>query len=197
MSSAKAPWTKGSALVAAAFSAETEREHEDVARKLDRAAKAKDASLRIASLLASAPRREGTTATLMHSLAEDPCPQVRIQVLESAKQLANRAAAQVLVEMLERESHGRVTWLLVGALQQVSGLLYRADPRPWRDWVATLPDDWHGATHVTRVRPGAKSSASLAGLPILSDRLIFLVDFSGSLWTKRADGDVAKVLRRR
>lgn len=190
--SAKAPATRANALVAAARASDSPRERDDVARVLARAAKDREASVRVAALIASSTWGAESVEALLQTLASDSAVCVRLQVLESAKELANRNSAGVLVEMLEGETHPRVRWLLVGALQQISGLLHRADPRPWRDWLISLPEDWRGGTKPVRPPSGAASSASLAGLPILSDRIIFLVDFSGSLWTKRADGTLRK-----
>lgn len=190
--SAREPSTQANALVAAARVAESPRELEDVARVLERAAKDREPSARVAALIASESWNEDMVERLLRALANDSAVCVRLQVLESAKRLANREAAAVLVEMLERETHARVRWLLVGTLQQISGLLHRADPRPWRDWLAGLEADWRGGTELARPASGATSNASLAGLPILSDRIVFLIDFSGSLWTKRADGTLRK-----
>ncbi len=183
---ARMPWTQACALVTAAVVAESEREREDLAREIARAAKDREPSMRIAALLAN----EGSS--LLSVLATDSSACVRLQVLESAKLCADVEAARVLVEMLESETHPRVQWQLVGALQQISGLLHRTDPRPWRDWLARLPKDWRGTHKQPKARNRAASRASLAGLPILSDRIAFLIDFSGSLWTKRRDGTVRK-----
>ena len=183
---ARMPWTQACALVTAAVVAETEREREDLAREVTRAAKDREPSMRIAALLAS------ESSAWLSPLASDSAVCVRLQVVASAKLIADREAARVLVGMLESETHPRVRWQIVGALQQISGLLHRGDPRPWRDWLARLSKDWRGTDKSPKARNRAASRASLAGLPILSDRIVFLIDFSGSLWTKRRDGTIRK-----
>jgi hypothetical protein len=73
---------------------------------------------------------------------------------------------------------------------------YRLDPRPWRLWLERLPDGW---TARTGTPPPAADASELgdrtrafAGLSVLSDRVRFLIDFSGSLWQGAVEGRTRK-----
>lgn len=125
---------------------------------------------------------------------EDPAACVRAVGLETLERAGTRAAAELLVERLSRETDRRLALRVQGALRRLSGLKHRADPRPWRDWVAGLPADWRPVR-----RPDPPASEARAGrsrtidrLPILSDRIAILIDLSGSIWRERDDGRTRK-----
>jgi hypothetical protein len=88
---------------------------------------------------------------------------------------------------------------VLDALQQMSGLRHRFDPRPWRDWANALEPQWlarpprESATTAEDAAAGGAgglggtggtggSVAQLVGLPLLSRRLCILIDLSGSIW---------------
>ncbi len=127
------------------------------------------------------------------SLAADESVWVRTAVVPTLVRRGDLFAARLLVERLENETQTRLGLRLVNALQDLSGQFHRRDPRPWRRWVDTLPEDWRAAPEA-RKREDEKTEAELYGLPILSDRLAVLIDMSGSMWTERADGTVLKDL---
>jgi hypothetical protein len=69
------------------------------------------------------------------------------------------------------------------------------DPRPWRLVVERLPPDWSGPAR--GLRPVAEQSAASVArgplrIPVDSDRIAFLFDFSGSMWTSLPDGRTPK-----
>lgn len=119
----------------------------------------------------------------------------------------SRARFLALVERLDVEPRSGLVWRTVAILQAGTGRLYRTDPRPWRDYLSGLQEDWSPAPPAAA--PDAKAAAAgerggrralgektvaLAGLPLLSDRVCVLVDFSGSLWYERPDGRTRKQL---
>ena len=104
-----------------------------------------------------------------------------------------RAVLEVLVSRLETEERPRLAWTAVDTMQRLSGMGYRLDPRPWRRWLEQLPEDWtpaEGAPEEAKNDRG-EASVAFAGMPLLSDRLAFLMDFSGSIWTEK-DGKLPK-----
>lgn len=128
-------------------------------------------------------------------LASDPAANVRLAAWESLAGLRSRAAAALLVERLGVEREERPTLRLVELLQGLSGLKHRRDPRPWSAWVKTLPTDWKSsgaAPAAAEADPAAHTQAMLAGLPIESKRVAFLIDLSGSIWNVRPDGRTRK-----
>jgi hypothetical protein len=134
-------------------------------------------------------------ASLVAARAADPDPAVRAQALDSLVRLGTRDAARALVGRLEAEQGERLAWRALAGLQSLSGLRHRRDPRPWRDWAEALPADWTAASAASVAdaeEAGDERSAAFAGLPILSRRVAFLIDLSGSIWKERADGKTRK-----
>jgi len=128
-------------------------------------------------------------------LSADPDPRVRRTAIEELARFGNRSALEVLVERLGQEPRRRLVERLVSALQGLSGMRYRADPRPWLDLLRRLPADWRAEPPVPDESSAEQRTVSgLAGLPLRSDRLCLLVDFSGSLWAERSEGRSRKQL---
>jgi hypothetical protein len=124
---------------------------------------------------------------LVSRLVADGHPSVRLAALDLLAASADRDALVTLVERLELEPRFRLRVACMEHLQRLTGRRSRLDPRPWRGWIKGLPPDWRATeaagTQVPDSDPGG--TASFAGLPVLSDRVCFLVDFSGSLWFER------------
>jgi hypothetical protein len=128
----------------------------------------------------------GGTGRLAASVA-DPSPVVRCMALEGLERFPNRDGLHLLVGRLTEEERSALRWRALGALQRLTGYRHRLDPRPWRELLATLPEDWTPVAGAPAVEAGNQSIA-FAGLPLLSDHVAFLVDFSGSLWRELEDG---------
>jgi len=121
--------------------------------------------------------------------------------IDAARALARRgtaASARALVELLAAEPEPRLARGFADLLRGMSGLKHGRDPRPWRDWAAGLADDWRAAPadpdedERWSDADDDERSVALAGLPIRSGRIAFLIDLSGSMWTERADGKTRK-----
>ncbi len=126
----------------------------------------------------------------------DADPGVRLAALDALARLATRAACLALVERMGVEPRPRLARRLVDVLRGVTGLRHRDDPRPWRAWLEARAEDWRGLPHASRA-PGEHGAAGgtvarFAGLPIVSDRVAILLDFSGSLWRERGAGVTRK-----
>ena len=170
------------------------REGDGFERELAACARHKDPVLRCAALQAvRGPRR----CALARRLLSDEDRSVRLQLAHSLGDEGSKPALRLLCDLLERDTRPSVRWAVVDGLRRASGLRHRDDPRPWRDWIERLSDDWSPLLATARADGdrGAlaeRSRASLAGLPILGERIVFVVDFSGSLWMKRPDGTIKK-----
>jgi HEAT repeat protein len=131
------------------------------------------------------------------SLSSDPDPRVRMAAAECLDSVGTRVAMLALIARLGEETRLRVRWRIVDLLQRASGLKHRLDPRPWKLWAEALPENgvlrrMEPARKGTREDPQATKSGGFAGLPIVSDRVAFLFDFSGSMWTALDDGRLPK-----
>jgi len=147
----------------------------------------RDPLLRVAALEGIDTLGEEGALGACRALAGDEDPRVRFQVLDALSARAavlGREAALVLCERLALEQRPRLRWRALEILQRVSGLKHRLDPRPWRLWASELAPDWRPAPAGAVTELGSRTVA-FAGMPVLSDRVCFLVDFSGSLWYER------------
>jgi hypothetical protein len=183
-----------SGLRAAALAALAELEFARAERLFASAWKARQPEVRVAVLALGARSSDPEVRERLAEALRDPAASVRTAAIGALEALADRGAAAVLVVLLEREARPRVAERAVGALQRLSGLKARRDPRPWRDWCSHLAPDWKPTPRPAESEDqrATTSAANFGGLSILSDRLSFLVDFSGSMWAPRDDGRSVK-----
>jgi len=147
---------------------------------------------RAAALIALRAAKPESALAACASLANDAAPGVRANVALTLAELSSKAAALELVALLENERELRLRWRIVELLRGLSGQGHRLDVRPWRDWAQGLPDGAIDAPKAAGARAAEPSSSAFAGMPILSERVTFLIDLSGSMWEKRADGKTRK-----
>jgi HEAT repeat protein len=147
------------------------------------------AAARLLPGVSSAGEAEGELARL----APDPARVVRASAARALAELGTRAAVEVLVDRLAVEGEARLSRRILEDLRALSGRRNTPDPRAWRDWAQSLPAGWRGERAPRSVAPAeGATSSSLAGMPILSNRLAILVDLSGSIWKTRSDGRTKK-----
>ncbi|MEM7308800.1 MAG: HEAT repeat domain-containing protein [Planctomycetota bacterium] len=137
----------------------------------------------------------GLDAAALGTLAAGGEPPVRVEASDALTRLGTAAAARALVDLLEPETEKRLALRIVDRLRELSGRKYGRDPRSWRDWADGLGADWSPASPAEGEAAGDEErdrSAALVGLPILSERVTFLIDFSGSMWNERDGGRTRK-----
>ncbi|MDP6538072.1 MAG: hypothetical protein QF903_05245 [Planctomycetota bacterium] len=130
---------------------------------------------------------ESVGGNVLGLLALDSAPAVRLQVAEEYAREADSTGARALAGMLSREQEPRVAWRIVELLQDLSGLGFGLDARPWRDWAEDLDADWSPAESSAE-RTYEDMTSAFAGLAVLSDHLAVLIDMSGSMWDEGEDG---------
>jgi hypothetical protein len=175
---------------------------------LERATEDREARVRCAVAMSLRHLPAPQALRVGRALSADPCDAVRTAQIEAWEELACTAAVQALIARLDHESVARVRTQIALSLQRLSGFKHRDDPRPWRDWAKGLAADWKptllpasGAAAASGNAAGgvggeARSSAraSFGGLALLSSRICFAIDFSGSMWTPMPDGRLPKEL---
>ncbi|MFT7485672.1 MAG: HEAT repeat protein [Candidatus Paceibacteria bacterium] len=117
-------------------------------------------------------------------LRADESPCVRLAALNAIGLGRNKRSLLLLAERLELEDRYRLRVACVEELQQLSGRKHKLNPVHWQRWIESLPEDWMASTHAENLAE-VGGTVSFAGLPVLSDRVCFLIDFSGSLWYER------------
>ncbi|MEW6073686.1 MAG: hypothetical protein AB1726_13970 [Planctomycetota bacterium] len=146
-----------------------------------------------AAALAPAVLGGAAALPLLRERAADPSLLVRTRVVDVLASLRTREAVQALVERLAAEKEVRLGWRIVERLQALTGHKYRRDPRSWQLFADRLPADWTPPPPAAEAPSlGEDRSRAFAGLPLLSGRVAFLIDLSGSIWMERADGKTKK-----
>jgi hypothetical protein len=125
---------------------------------------------------------------LLERLVLDEERVVRLRAYESLARRSDRAGALALAIALGTESELRSSWRLVELLQNLSGRREGRNARGWKAWAESLPEDWAPGELRNEHEYGSERTASFVGMPLLSDRLAFLIDLSGSIWMEREGG---------
>lgn len=149
------------------------------------------APLRAAALEVLGGSASGESLAISVEMLEDPAPAVRTMAVRYVARHGGREAVRALVARLGGESESRLAFTIVGALQELTDRKIGLDAEAWERWYETLSADWQPADSRSPADLAGRSVA-LAGLPLLSDRIVFLVDFSGSVWEMQADGSSGK-----
>ncbi len=182
---------KHSAVKAAALCALGALDAAGSPKRIETALQSSEPAVRCAGLLCiQAAATEQHQASLSQGL-QDSEFSVRNVALEVWAQTPSARAASEFVQRLTQESNLRLRWKIVEVLREWSGLRYGLDPRPWSEWSGGLAPDWKPAAQATKGMDDEDRSQIL-GLPIRSERLVILVDFSGSVWKKDAAGRTVK-----
>ncbi len=151
----------------------------------------KSYEVRSAALLAAAELEPKARSEFARQGLKDAHSSVRLQAVAALSKAANRDAALQLADGLESEKSARVAWSMVAGLRRMSGLKAGRDARYWQQWARALPLDWKPTGADNKPVDSEGKTATLVGLPILSERVTFLVDLSGSMW-EEVDGKTRK-----
>jgi hypothetical protein len=112
-----------------------------------------------------------------------------VQALPLARALDTPRAAPILIEALAtwtRRAGGgngsrRMSGELVSALQERSGRALGAEPERWSEWWKAVCEGRIALPEEVVERGGQNSSAAFFGLQAATDRVVFVVDRSGSM----------------
>ncbi|HUR26902.1 MAG TPA: hypothetical protein VM509_01840 [Planctomycetota bacterium] len=147
--------------------------------------------VRSAALLASAPLEPRLRRVLSQTALKDAHPGVRAQACDTLASVGDRESMILLADALAEEKSTSVVWRIVERLRALSGFKSGRDARAWQDWARALAADWKPGAPAASNSDGESRTATFAGLPMLSDRITFLIDLSGSMW-KEQDGKTPK-----
>lgn len=159
---------------------------------IERALTDDEAGVRCAALEALADVVGLVSLDRVREMAVDEAPGVRATAIDLFERFGSRMSILALADRLEQEQRPALRWRAIAALQRITGHKEALDPAGWRALVSSLPDYWR-PERGSAAPPGTGVSG-LAGMPILSDRIAFLVDFSGSTWREDEDGRSRKAI---
>jgi HEAT repeat protein len=101
----------------------------------------------------------------------------------------SRTGAIGLIAVVKMEKHPRVAWTAAEHLQDLSGKNIGLDADAWTAWAGTLMPNWKADSAsgaASSKHTYASGSAEILDMPLLSDRIALLIDFSGPLSRKQA-----------
>ena len=130
------------------------------------------------------------------TLAEDD-PSVRRAIADAFAARGLPIDVENLIYLLRKETNLRTSWRIVGHLERLSGRALGRDRDAWEQWFRALPEGWRKADEpakdaAPKQRDHAGSTTVIFEMPVLSDRVAFLFDFSGSMWEAGKDGRTRK-----
>ena len=141
-----------------------------------------DASRILALDAAAASGDPSVVPKVLPNLAHEAW-QVRLAAVQALDALRPRAAIAPLIARLETEEEDRVRDAIAAALFRLTGMNLYDDAKIWARWwaeheegfevpeaVPTLPEEHAGGTQ-----------AGFYGIPVKSDRIVFVIDQSGSM----------------
>ncbi|HEX7901487.1 MAG TPA: HEAT repeat domain-containing protein [Planctomycetota bacterium] len=104
---------------------------------------------------------------------------VRVTAIRGLGRLKSKEAVDLLMDRLDKED-GRVLGELVDALRALTGRPFGFAPGQWREWWSREREAFTGPKAAEGVEAGV-GATTYHGVPILSTRLVFCVDISGSM----------------
>lgn len=131
-----------------------------------------------------------SAGTALKELANDNDWRVRVAAIEGCLDLRSRECVGMIVERFAKED-GRLRVDCLNALTELTGKNLGLDPKAWADWWAAAKDKFEAQPKPDkrkREAPKAGSgTASFFDVPIVSTRLAFILDLSGSMKDEYVD----------
>ncbi len=112
---------------------------------------------------------------------KDPDWRVRSAAIQASREIRNRECLGGLIDQFQKEN-GRLRWEILGALQDLSGRDLGPDPKPWKTWWNAAKDSFDPPAKCNGAGAVIGSTQSeFFSVPILSTRILFIIDLSGSM----------------
>jgi HEAT repeat protein len=152
-------------------------------------ARDKEIGARMGAAAALLVLRTPDAVAKLHDLLEDTSWQVRAEALQQVGNLRRKESIPLLIERMDRET-GRLQRDISSVLRLVTGLDHGTQSARWRAWWAgegeryDLPsyEQAVAAERARNERRGAGATQStFYGLEVVSDRVTFVLDHSGSM----------------
>ncbi len=160
--------------------------------RAERALIDRDAVVRLAAVLFFARTTEQEGLDIARRMLADPDGRVRAACIDVLRTIDSRASILALIEHMQSEPRSRLRWEILGWLRARSGQEHGFDPQPWREWAQTVQGRLVTGVDAARRGPLGQSSVAFAGLTVVSDRIAFLIDLSGSLWQAKVGDKTRK-----
>jgi hypothetical protein len=123
---------------------------------------------------------------LLKERLEDERWPIRAAVVRELGKIAKKEVVTLLVAQLEKEQ-GRLRDDVTAALRALTGQRFGPEPEPWKVWWGKTRAKWLPARPGEEIKAGEQAEAQAAGnvyfygIRTSSKRLVFCIDFSGSM----------------
>src|SRR5882672_39805 len=105
---------------------------------------------------------------------------LRVAAVRGIAKARKRESIEILVERLDKEE-GRMLAELVDALRGLTGKPFGYAPGQWKEWWSGAREDFVLPDKARAVISSQAGMTTYHGVPVLSNRMVFLVDISGSM----------------
>lgn len=105
---------------------------------------------------------------------------LRVTAVRGLTKTRKRESIDLLIERLDKEE-GRMLAELVDALHTLTGKPFGYAPGQWKEWWAGVKEDFVLPEKAQAVISSQAGMTTYHGVPVLSNRMVFLVDISGSM----------------
>ncbi|MBV8881666.1 MAG: HEAT repeat domain-containing protein [Planctomycetaceae bacterium] len=105
---------------------------------------------------------------------------LRVAAVRGLAKSRKRESIDVLVDRLDKEE-GRLLAEIVDALRGLTGKPFGYAPGQWKEWWAGVKEDFVPPDQAQAVISSQAGMTTYHGVPVLSNRMVFLVDISGSM----------------
>ena len=120
----------------------------------------------------------------------------RLIAIEGMERIRSRAAVPFLIDRLDAEEHRRVRNRVGDALEGLTGQQFSNNVRSWRAWwrdneeefQALTQEEATGLARAADLRRRRQVTTSFFGINMAADRILFVIDVSGSMEFPTEDG---------
>ncbi len=123
-------------------------------------------------------------ADLLLKFIDDMAWQVRLTAVQGLGKVRVRRAVLPLIERLEEEEVPRIVSAIADTLFRTTGQNFYDILELWKRWWLEHGETFEVPEKVPEIKPddhGGRSVASFYGVPVETDRMIFVIDQSGSM----------------
>ena len=159
-------------------------EHEAVRKFFERCARVKDWKERMAILAVAAETGDPGAAPLLLEMVDDKAWQVRLTAVQGLGRVRSKEAIPPLIDRLEEEELARIRRAISDTLFRITGVNLYDSVELWRKWWKERGEKFEvpdARPELPPQPPGGGTRAKFYGIPVESDRVIFVIDQSGSM----------------
>jgi HEAT repeat protein len=159
-------------------------ENREVRRFFEKAASSRDFAVRVVTLDAAAKAGGEVAADLLLAGLDDEAWQVRLTAVQGLGKVRVRRAVVPLIELLSTEELPRIRSAIADTLFVTTGRNFYDIEELWHKWWEEHGEDFEVPEKIPEIKPDDHARGSVAsfyGVPVETDRLIFVIDQSGSM----------------